>query len=326
MPYNNIHTLFRRNIFGDGSNGRPLPQPPILLMVKTKTNSSFTVKVAERSNRSFSAELMNYLFQTSALFNMWQCNEQNLIDCIYDCVCLTKCYQYIFSVSVKFGPYYITSQRGEFIKKMLLNAFIYFFGIFFCFFFLFFIIKFVFLSFSFLFFDEVSNFRNRILTNQKHESTATHCQRNCMKHMKKVRSNQASISINYCTDLAKTQFSLVIIVKHFKIVAFFFTSIKYQKQPSSSVLIKSCSENMQQSSRKTPMPKCDFNKVAKQLNLWTCFEHSAFEHSLKGCTTAQNTEISSDFLVWNFWWNTQFPQNFGQIAVYAFHQYIKVNL
>ena len=117
------------------------------------------------------------------------------------------------------------------------------------------------------FFDEVSNFRNRILTNQKHESTATHCQRNCMKHMKKVRSNQASISINYCTDLAKTQFSLVIIVKHFKIVAFFFTSIKYQKQPSSSVLIKSCSENMQQSSRKTPMPKCDFNKVAKQLNL-----------------------------------------------------------
>ena len=95
MPYNNINTLFRRNIFGDGSNGRPLPQLPILLMVKTKTNSSFTVKVAERSNRSFSAELMNYLFQTSALFNMWQCNEQNLIDCIYDCVCLTKWYQYI---------------------------------------------------------------------------------------------------------------------------------------------------------------------------------------------------------------------------------------
>ena len=138
MPYNNIHTLFRRNIFGDGSNRRPLPQPPILLMVKTKTNSSFTVKVAERSNRSFSAELMNYLFQTSALFNMWQCNEQNLIDCIYDCVCLTKWYQYIFSVSVKFGPYYITGQWGEFIEKMLLNAFIYFFGIFFfCFLFVF---------------------------------------------------------------------------------------------------------------------------------------------------------------------------------------------
>ena len=147
---------------------------------------------------------------------------------LYIRLCLSdKMIPIYFSVSVKFGPYYITGQWGEFIKKMLLNAFIYFFGFFFFFFLLFFIIKFVFLSFSFLFFDEVSNFRNRILANQKHESAATHCQRNCMKHMKKVGSNQASISINYCTDLTKTQFSLVIVVKHFKIVAFFFTSIKY---------------------------------------------------------------------------------------------------
>ena len=28
-----------------------------------------------------------------------------------------------------------------------------------------------------------------------------------------------------------------------------------------------CSENMQQMSRRTPMPKCDFNKVAKQIAL-----------------------------------------------------------
>ena len=35
-----------------------------------------------------------------------------------------------------------------------------------------------------------------------------------------------------------------------------------QKQPSRGVL---CSENMQQIYRRTPMPKCDFNKVAKQL-------------------------------------------------------------
>ena len=36
-----------------------------------------------------------------------------------------------------------------------------------------------------------------------------------------------------------------------------------QKQPSRGVLIKMCSENMQQMNIRTPMPKCDFNKVAK---------------------------------------------------------------
>ena len=34
-----------------------------------------------------------------------------------------------------------------------------------------------------------------------------------------------------------------------------------QKQPFTGVLIKRCSENMQQIYRKTPMPKCEFNKV-----------------------------------------------------------------
>ena len=38
-----------------------------------------------------------------------------------------------------------------------------------------------------------------------------------------------------------------------------------KKQPSIGVLIKSCSKNIQQIYRTTPMPKCDFNKVAKQL-------------------------------------------------------------
>ena len=37
------------------------------------------------------------------------------------------------------------------------------------------------------------------------------------------------------------------------------------KQPSVGVLMKSCPENMQQIYRRTPMPKCDFNNVAKQL-------------------------------------------------------------
>ena len=40
--------------------------------------------------------------------------------------------------------------------------------------------------------------------------------------------------------------------------------IDIQKQPSRGVLKKSCSENMQQIYRKTPVPKCDFNKVALQ--------------------------------------------------------------
>ena len=38
-----------------------------------------------------------------------------------------------------------------------------------------------------------------------------------------------------------------------------------QKQLSRGVLRKRCSENMQQIYRKTPMPKCDLNKVSQQL-------------------------------------------------------------
>ena len=41
------------------------------------------------------------------------------------------------------------------------------------------LIKFVFLSFSFIFFDEVSNFRNIILTTQKRELVVSNCQWDC---------------------------------------------------------------------------------------------------------------------------------------------------
>ena len=37
-----------------------------------------------------------------------------------------------------------------------------------------------------------------------------------------------------------------------------------QEQPPRGVLRKRCSKNMQQIYRRTPMLKCDFNKVAKQ--------------------------------------------------------------
>ena len=40
---------------------------------------------------------------------------------------------------------------------------------------------------------------------------------------------------------------------------------KKQKQPHEGVLKKRCSESIQQIYRRTPMSKCDFNKVAKQL-------------------------------------------------------------
>ena len=39
--------------------------------------------------------------------------------------------------------------------------------------------------------------------------------------------------------------------------------LEAQKQPSRGVLTKMCSENMQQIYRRTLMPKCDLNKVAK---------------------------------------------------------------
>ena len=41
--------------------------------------------------------------------------------------------------------------------------------------------------------------------------------------------------------------------------------LNLQKQPSRSVLRKSYSENMQQIYKRALMPKCDFNKIAKQL-------------------------------------------------------------
>ena len=43
------------------------------------------------------------------------------------------------------------------------------------------------------------------------------------------------------------------------------SSVNFQKKPSRGVPIKSCSENMQQIYKRTPMPKCYFNKVVKQL-------------------------------------------------------------
>ena len=92
----------------------------------------------------------------------------------------------ILFVSLKSGAYYITDQCEEFIKKCYLMHLCFFFGIFL----LFFIRKLVFLSFSFLFFGKVSNFRNRILNNQK---VVSNCQWNCMATSTSARSPLANV-------------------------------------------------------------------------------------------------------------------------------------
>ena len=59
-----------------------------------------------------------------------------------------------------------------------------------------------------------------------------------------------------------------------------------QKEPSRGVLRKRCSENMQPIYRRTHMPKCDINKVAKQL-YWN--HTSAWVFSCKFDSYFQNT-------------------------------------
>ena len=51
-----------------------------------------------------------------------------------------------------------------------------------------------------------------------------------------------------------------------------------QKQPLRGVLKKRCSENMQQIYRRTLMPKCNFNKVAKQFAAY--FQNNFFKEHL----------------------------------------------
>ena len=45
-----------------------------------------------------------------------------------------------------------------------------------------------------------------------------------------------------------------------------------KKQPPRGVLRKKCSENIQQIYRRTPMPKCDFNKLSEHVFIRTLLE------------------------------------------------------
>ena len=65
--------------------------------------------------------------------------------------------------------------------------------------------------------------------------------------------------------------------KHFRYSGI-CTLRNFEKQPSRGVLRKRCSENIQQIYRRTPMPKCDYNKVAKQH-----LEHLFLRTLLEGC-------------------------------------------
>ena len=60
----------------------------------------------------------------------------------------------------------------------------------------------------------------------------------------------------------------------------------YHKHPLRGVPRKRCSENMQQIYRRAPMPKCNFNKVAKQL-YWN--HSSAWVFSCKFAAYFRNT-------------------------------------
>ena len=71
-----------------------------------------------------------------------------------------------------------------------------------------------------------------------------------------------TIEIDQNSDIF--QYSETSIWEHWNELNKYLTSY-FDKQPSRGVLIERCSENMQQIYRRTPTPKCDFNKVAKQL-------------------------------------------------------------
>ena len=48
-------------------------------------------------------------------------------------------------------------------------------------------------------------------------------------------------------------------------ISYKLTDSNIHNKPPRGIPRKRCSENMRQIYRRTPMPKCDFNKVAKQV-------------------------------------------------------------
>ena len=95
----------------------------------------------------------------------------------------------------------------------------------------------------------------------------------CTPHQSTVCTDYgANYYKNYFSNMLQTEVTLklpqvseeyiLIILSSICLLLLF---IIIQKQPFRGVPKKRCSENKQQIYRRTPMPKCDFNKVAKQL-------------------------------------------------------------
>ena len=93
--------------------------------------------------------------------------------------------------------------------------------------------------------------------------------------MRRILKKDIIFTQKNCEDLIKQLGQNLAITNKFPVIRcswFLFSKILLdqiwreivRKQPSRGVLRKRCSENMLQIYR-TPMPKCDFNKVAKQL-------------------------------------------------------------
>ena len=98
-----------------------------------------------------------------------------------------------------------------------------------------------------------------------------------VKHNQTIRENIGKIlkmdgsRTQLVTSLPSKNKTQVLVVKNYAKtdIKFFFAPSSFalfldiQKQPHKRVPRKRCSENMQQLYKRTPMPKCDFNKVAK---------------------------------------------------------------
>ena len=67
---------------------------------------------------------------------------------------------------------------------------------------------------------------------------------------------------NYQSRSYQSRISRIIHFSQSNCIEIFENKWYEQKQPSRGVLMKGSSENMQQIYMRTPMPKCDFNKVA----------------------------------------------------------------
>ena len=104
-----------------------------------------------------------------------------------------------------------------------------------------------------------------------------------------------------CIDL-QVQFYL----KNYFSTIFVYTYFHFLKQPFRGVLRKSCYWNMQQIYKRKPMPKCDFNKVVKQL-YWN--RTSAYVFSCKFNAYIRST-FSSELVKYKFFHVSIVKQNF----------------